>query len=93
MKPSANISALKRLNVSVQALNEPSKHEQEILKNLNKTIKGMFLEVTHKLGKDFKLNITFMEYGTEGDRFDTTELMEGTENYVKVCNSYLIIHP
>ena len=84
MKPSANISALEMLNVSVQALNESSKYEQEMLENLNKTIKDMFLEVIYKLGKDFKLYITFMEYGTEGDVFYTSELMEGIENYISL---------
>ena len=75
--PKIKESVLKKYNLSVAALNEPSFAEMMVLKNLNKTIKDFYREATFKLDRDFKLFISFFKYDDNGPRDYKIELNLG----------------
>ena len=64
--PKAKESVLKKYNLSVAALNEPSFTEKMILKNLNKTVQDFYREATFILDRDFKLFKSFYTYDDNG---------------------------
>ena len=77
MGPIAKASVLQKYNMSFRALDEPNVKEKDTLRNLNKTINDLFLEATYKLGEDFFLNVTFNQYGNEGEVLIRKELHLG----------------
>ena len=63
--------------MSAEALNEPSLGEQQILRNLNKTIQEFYREATFELNRDFKLYISYDSYDENGCKSYQTELNLG----------------
>ena len=78
--PIAKISVLKKYNLTVKALDEPTIHEQRTLKNLNKTVGELFQQVTYKLKRDFRLYMIKNKYDQKGDHIFRSELLEGETN-------------
>ena len=71
--PFSNKLVLEKYGISSKALDEPNAKEIKILIALNKTIQDFFHEATHKLNRDFELNMAYEEYGINGDEiYDTT---------------------
>ena len=71
------MSVLKKYNLSVAALNEPSFTEKMILKNLNKTVQDFYREATFRLDRDFKLFISINKYDVNGSKDYKIELNLG----------------
>ena len=75
--PKAKQSVLKKYNISVKALNEPSLMEKMILKTLNKTVEEFFREATFELNRDFKLSISYESYDEDGAKDHKVKLNLG----------------
>ena len=83
--PRAKMSILDKYNMSFGSLNEPTSKEIKTLANLNKTLEDLFREATYMLNVDFRLFVTLWYYESiDGWIQYKEELLEGTENYVKV---------
>ena len=75
--PIAKLTVLKKYNISLNALDEPSLREKGILINLNKTLLDLFREATYELNRDFELYMKYSEYDLDGNKDYRTKLLIG----------------
>ena len=83
--PRAKNSILKEYKLSPGVLDEPNSNDKKILISLNKTIDGLFREVTFKINRDFYLylNLWFYEEGYGWQSYEG-KMKEGPDNYIEV---------
>ena len=75
--PIAKLAVLKKYNISLNVLDEPSLREKGILINLNKTLLDLFREATYELNRDFELYMKYSEYDLDGEKEYRAKLLIG----------------
>ena len=84
--PIAKLAILKKYNISLNALDEPSLREKGILINLNKTMLDFYREATYQLNREFELYMTYREHYEDGGKYHKKKLFLGKNlnNTIKV---------